>query len=501
MPVSVLRLILPALFAGLVCLVLAAAAGYFARSFEDRARLSASSTQTAAAAVEQELALARRLLLALAEDPALRRELAAKARWRAESRSLDSLLATRLPLARSLDWIPASALLTATSGDTRLEPACLEAWRRAVASGSVPAPAEAHHSASGELHYDLFQPVRDDHAETLGWLLARFEPPALSALAAASGLRLALVQERAGDWLVLASADGRQLGPETATVNQGHWRVEDLEREHWPAILAGAIPFLPAVLFVLAVSLYGSAVYGLHRRLVRGVRHDIQSLARLFSDVREGSVRPAYPMMLAEFSDIFQRLRQSGERLVKEKERLKDMGLIDHLSQLSNRRHFEMRLKELFDKRQSHGPSSLLLIDVDHFKQVNDRHGHDIGDALIVAVARELRRAVRSTDILARLGGDEFCVVYLYTPLEKAKTYAERLRRTLPRELELGKGIVHTLRWTGGLSVMTDEDERYDAVLWRADQALLAAKEAGRNLTLVYDPRAGGVVRPRVVPS
>jgi len=224
------------------------------------------------------------------------------------------------------------------------------------------------------------------------------------------------------------------------------------------------------------------------RRVARAVREDIKSIGRMFHDVRHGGLRDAYPMALEEFTGVFQYLRDSGRRLVEEKEKLKGLGLIDHLSQLSNRRHFERRLKELHEASKTHGPSSVLIIDMDHFKAVNDHYGHDVGDALIVAFAKALRGAVRQTDFLARLGGDEFCIIYPYTPLTKATAYVERLRKQLPRAVHLPKSIEHPLKWTGGLSVMAGTDTKFDEVLWRADKALIRAKEAGRNVTEIFPP-------------
>ncbi|MHB8454592.1 MAG: GGDEF domain-containing protein [Acidiferrobacterales bacterium] len=227
------------------------------------------------------------------------------------------------------------------------------------------------------------------------------------------------------------------------------------------------------------------------RRIVYGVRHDIKSLGRLFKDVRNGKVRVDYPMMLAEFSDIFRYLRDSGTKMVEKQKHFRKMGLLDHLSQINNRRHFEERLAELFALAKTNGPSSVLIIDLDHFKSVNDRHGHDAGDALIVSFSAALKNVVRKTDFVARLGGDEFCIIYSYTKLEQAKMLIERLRHELPREIPLTRDVVHPLRWTGGLSVISDTDVKFDDVLWRADQALLEAKQAGRNLSRVYDPSVG----------
>lgn len=232
-----------------------------------------------------------------------------------------------------------------------------------------------------------------------------------------------------------------------------------------------------------------TVVLRLYRVVSAAVRHDVLSLTRMFRDVHDGALREDYPLALREFTETLSYLRTSGRKVVREKERLKHLGLIDHLSQLSNRRHFERRLAHLHEASKSKGPSSVLLIDVDHFKAVNDKHGHDAGDLLIVNFSKALRACVRQTDFLARLGGDEFCIIYPYTALEKASAFAERLRRQLPRELPLLKGIVHALRWTGGLSVIMDGDKKFDDVLWRADKALIEAKEAGRNNTKVYDPR------------
>lgn len=254
-------------------------------------------------------------------------------------------------------------------------------------------------------------------------------------------------------------------------------------------------------LFFIAVAVVTAAriVLGMQRHVARAVRADIKSIGRMFYDVRHGGLRETYPMALEEFTGVFQYLRDSGRKLVEEKEKLKGLGLIDHLSQLSNRRHFEKRLKELHEVCKTHGPSSVLIIDMDHFKAVNDHYGHDIGDALIVAFAKALRTGVRHTDFLARLGGDEFCIVYPYTPLTKAAAYADRLRKQLPRALTLPKNIEHPLKWTGGLSVMADTDAKFDDVLWRADKALMRAKETGRNLTEIWPPSNGEKPRLRVL--
>lgn len=241
---------------------------------------------------------------------------------------------------------------------------------------------------------------------------------------------------------------------------------------------------LAAVVGVIAINI---AIY----RTIGAVRGDIRSLVQMFKDMHQGMVRLDYPVQFNEFAVARRYLRGWGRALLAEREYLKDMGLMDHLSQLSNRRHFELRLKEIFDNLPTHGPSSILIIDADRFKQVNDQHGHDAGDALISKFAAALRDHVRYTDVLARFGGDEFCIIYTYVPLAKAEELTDRLRSDLPKQIEIKPGVYHELNWTGGLSAFHDSDTKPDDVLRRADQALLHAKETGRNRTAVnnlYNP-------------
>lgn len=237
-----------------------------------------------------------------------------------------------------------------------------------------------------------------------------------------------------------------------------------------------------ALLFLLGA---GTALAGARRDL----RRDLRSLARTFRDIRNGVPVSAPAVRLAECRALSLYLARKGGKLARERRRLANLGLTDHLSRLPNRRALEERLQALFVQSGGGFPMSVLLVDLDHFKQVNDNFGHDAGDALILRFATELRRAVRDTDFVARLGGDEFCLIFPYTDLPEAERLAQTLRRRLPRTLDLKPGATYLVRWTGGLSATRRDDRRYDQVLWRADRALLAAKEAGRNRTTVYTDR------------
>lgn len=387
-----------------------------------------------------------------------------------------------------------------------LDPVCLDYVRR-MAGANTPASPEFHAVGTSAEHYDMAVPVRDENRGLSGYLLAGFARAPLQAILEQSlpqNAYMELQQPATGDDMQAVLTAGEvsttRVPAVTSTLGNAHWTLIYQPVQAPPALLSGnRIYYFAAILVVFTI--VATVLFRLYRRTIKSVRHDIHSLIRMFRDLREGSVRVDYPMALKEFAEIFDYLRDRGQRLVREKEKLKDMGLMDHLSQLGNRRHFEARLKELFDASKANGPSSVLIIDMDYFKQVNDKHGHDVGDALIVGFADALRRVVRQTDVLARLGGDEFCIIYAYASLDKAKALAERLRRQLPREIHLPKGVIHQLRWTGGLSAMHDKDAKPDDVLWRADQALFQAKEAGRNVTKIYDPVAGLAAKKQIMSS
>ena len=477
----------------LLCLVAAGFAGYMLVNDILLASYQASAAQTSRMTSNQindHLAGQQKALEDMAHLPGI---LSAMQRGTPSERDRkqDELL-SKLPGA-----IAVSLLARNSAGDLlfaeALEPACVDFIRRTSTSGTALAP-RFHGLGTPEEHYDLATVLRDDSQKPAGYLLVKFSLQPLRTVIERTlppGGYMHLQQALPGKAAQSAVAVGEGISANTATVTSAlandQWALTYQSGETPPTILRGNRIYY-TLLILLALTIILIVLYRLYRRTLKAVRHDIRSLIRMFRDLREASVRVDYPMALREFSEIFDYLRDRGQKLVEEKQKLKDMGLMDHLSQLGNRRHFEERLKELFESSKANGLSSVLIIDMDHFKAVNDNHGHDAGDALIVGFSNALRKAVRQTDVLARLGGDEFCIIYSYAPLAKASALVERLRKQMPREIPLTKGVMHRLRWTGGLSAMHDKDGKPDDVLWRADQALLQAKEAGRNMTKVFDP-------------
>jgi diguanylate cyclase (GGDEF)-like protein len=366
---------------------------------------------------------------------------------------------------------------------------------RRAAAGNVGVPVEFHAAQTPADHYDLIQPVLDENKRLLGYLLIGFVHAPLQALIERQVSTSAYIELHqpsvAGNSEAAFQYGDRALTASAAAISVTlaplPWTLKYWPEDSRAALLAGDRLYYFFFVVVAALSLIVMS-FSLYRSTVKSVQHDLMSLANMIRDVRSGTVRKNYPMELDEFASALLYIKDSGKKLIEEKHKLREMGFIDHLSQLSNRRHFELRLKEMFETRKINGPSSLLILDVDRFKSVNDRYGHAAGDELIVKFSNALRSCVRQTDVLARLGGDEFCIIYTFTPLEEARALAERLRKQLPREIPLSHGLVHPLRWSGGLSTMRETDGKPDDVLTRADQALLRAKESGRNVTLLEMP-------------
>jgi diguanylate cyclase (GGDEF)-like protein len=129
--------------------------------------------------------------------------------------------------------------------------------------------------------------------------------------------------------------------------------------------------------------------------------------------------------------------------------------------------------------------ASCLMLDIDHFKQVNDTYGHDIGDQAITATSRTALQALRLEDLLGRLGGEEFAAMLPMTPLAKAETVAERLRLAIAGlRIATPQG---ELRFTAsiGLAEILPDERSFEEALKRADAALYQAKRNGRNQVVI----------------
>ncbi len=168
-------------------------------------------------------------------------------------------------------------------------------------------------------------------------------------------------------------------------------------------------------------------------------------------------------------------------------------AVLDPLTELLNRSSLLPRFREISQQaRLTRRPVSLLMCDIDTFKEINDMWGHDRGDAVLRDVAYQMRKQLRSFELIYRLGGEEFLVVLPNVGRRRAKEIAERLRAAVQEMRSSGLGITLSV----GVSAASGEEVEFDTLFKAADMALYEAKRAGRN-RVVVSPRSGeGGQRP-----
>lgn len=177
----------------------------------------------------------------------------------------------------------------------------------------------------------------------------------------------------------------------------------------------------------------------------------------------------------------------SINRWQEREDKVRYLSSTDVLTQVSNRRHLIEQFEvELSRARRDQSPLSILMVDLDHFKLVNDNYGHQAGDVALQVSANILKTAIRNTDLLGRYGGEEFCIVLPDADLETALRTAERCRKNI-ESADIQAGDEHIkLTASFGLATVTadkinEPSAKLDSLLRQADKALYKAKEQGRN--------------------
>lgn len=182
------------------------------------------------------------------------------------------------------------------------------------------------------------------------------------------------------------------------------------------------------------------------------------------------------------------RRKRFQERLRSNFELSLSMALTDSLTGLYNRRYFEVHLQKLLQKNQhSKKAMAVLMLDIDHFKSINDTHGHGVGDEILKIFAKRVLDSLRSFDLVARLGGEEFVVILPDVSTDMAYFIAERLRRAIadePFACSAEGGKVNVTTSIGATIIEGDTLLKMDDILRHADDALYDAKENGRNATV-----------------
>ncbi len=182
-----------------------------------------------------------------------------------------------------------------------------------------------------------------------------------------------------------------------------------------------------------------------------------------------------------EIGDLAAAFNRMGADLMQSHAELRELSIRDPLTQLYNRRHFDAQAAQLFEQAVRYGhPLTVMVGDLDHFKQINDGFSHAVGDEVLRRVARLLLQHTRKSDLLARYGGEEFVIAFAETGMEQAAQQCETLRRLIEnqpwQEMQAGLRVTISMGLNGDLSLGS-----IDKMLSAADSRLYAAKHAGRN--------------------
>lgn len=175
-------------------------------------------------------------------------------------------------------------------------------------------------------------------------------------------------------------------------------------------------------------------------------------------------------------------LKNSEQKLLLAKTLAEERASQDELTSLYNRRAFFEQGKQLFKQAKRYQQHvSVMMIDIDHFKNINDNHGHTVGDSVLKSIAGLLQKTIREVDILARIGGEEFAIILPQTGVEEASSLAERIRQCIEAEAIQHDLLQINITASFGIAACMVEGDDLDKMLTKADDALYIAKKKGRN--------------------
>jgi len=380
-----------------------------------------------------------------------------------------------------------ATVLFVTDGQRQLLPGFLPGdTRRLLATAG-----RAGASATATFNLSLSHPVMSGDGKRLGFVIVEQSVPQLQSLFDTLPLPDAaayaeLQQSQPGNTAVVLMRRGNQAikrhtRPTLIALAGTPWQIAV-----WRPVTPVVESVAPYLLSWLVASLVIAILVAATILAVRNrVTDNLRTLVKFTNDLRQQRLRADYPVSLTEFQTPLETMLKLGKVMLGRQKEVTSLARLDHLSQVNNRRSFDEKQKELFATLKDGWSHSLLILDIDNFKQVNDTFGHEAGDQLIIKFGNVLKHCLRNSDFIARLGGDEFCVLFPYTPLDRARELAERLRANMPESVELIPGVTQKLSWSGGLSEYSRDDKEENEALARADAALLEAKRGGRNATRI----------------
>jgi len=210
---------------------------------------------------------------------------------------------------------------------------------------------------------------------------------------------------------------------------------------------------------------------------------DVESKRRgIASGADDFLTKPVSPLELELRLSSMLRIKELTDQIQLANDKLAELAATDPLTQLRNRRVIYEHLEREFARaRRYDHPLSVFMMDIDHFKVVNDTYGHPVGDEVIRLVAKVLQDSTRETDLVGRYGGEEFIVLAPETDGESALIVGERIRSSVQKQSEEGVGIPAVTISIGVATTRAVEAAHFEDLIHLADEALYSAKKAGRN--------------------
>ncbi len=370
----------------------------------------------------------------------------------------------------------------------RVGPLCqLEMKRADILTSARPL---LHREVAGLEHFDLVSPVRETGGEIVGGVflsirLTRLQRVIEDSLHPGHAL---ILTDATGDTIVRkgevegALREVRLDIPETGWTLLAQAPLQRFTRDGETQVLAGLLT-LGAVLLLL-----GATMLRLRRSMLRDIVSTRDALTALARDEPVPAIVPHY----VEFEPAAADINLIARHLQEQRARLEHLSLTDPLTGLPNRRAFETHFPLALGLAERQRPVALVLFDIDHFKTVNDRYGHAVGDQVLLALAQSLKELTRRADLAARLAGDEFVVLLSGLDAAGVRVWHQRLADHFRNELNaLGLDAQTTLSagqtWLGDTA-----SDTMNTALVRADRALYQAKALGRDQLVQDGPPAAG---------
>ena len=225
--------------------------------------------------------------------------------------------------------------------------------------------------------------------------------------------------------------------------------------------------------------------------VIYSASHDIDSKTQALDlGAVEFLEKPLHTRELAAHVRAVLRFKLKQDQIFEEYKRLSELSLTDPLTGAYNRRALDTFLKSRLSESSRHGiPVSCIMFDIDHFKNVNDSHGHHVGDIVLKDISELVRGLCRQEDALIRYGGEEYLVILFHTPREGAEIFGERVRECVAEHDFKSGDLEIKITVSGGIASQPEDDLPVDpeAMIKLADQRLYTAKRNGRDQVVSSD--------------